>query len=44
MGEELAEHEGVVRLWVVLGELDVFVHIEGHYMLESTGERVKMSE
>ena len=33
--EELAEHEGVVGLGVVLGEPDVLVHVEGHDMLES---------
>lgn len=35
--EELAEHEGVVRLRVVLRELRVLVHVECHDMLESAG-------
>lgn len=34
VGEELAEHEGVVGLWVVFWELDVLVHVKGHNMLE----------
>ena len=33
--EELAEHECVVGLWVVLGQSDVLVHVERHHMLES---------
>lgn len=37
MRKELAEHESVVRFGVVLGEVDVFVHIESDNMLE--GER-----
>ena len=32
--EELAEHEGVVGLGVVLGQRDVLVHVEGHDMFE----------
>ena len=35
--EEFAEHEGVVGLGVVFGELDVLVHVERHDMLESVG-------
>ena len=34
--EELAEHEGVVGLGVVLRELDVLVHVEGNDMFESS--------
>ena len=34
MGEELAEHEGVVGLGVVLGQADVLGHVEGDDMLE----------
>ena len=33
--EELAEHEGVVGLGVVLGKMDVFVHVEGDDVLEA---------
>ena len=29
VGEEVFPHEGVVRLWVVAGDADVFVHVEG---------------
>ena len=35
MGEELAEHEGVVGLGVVLWELDVLVHVKRDDMLEA---------
>ena len=34
MREELAEHEGVVGLGVVLREPDVLVHVEGYDMTE----------
>ena len=34
MREELAEHEGVVGLGVVLRKGDVLVHVEGDDMLE----------
>lgn len=34
MGEELAEHEGVVGLGVILGQTNVLVHVEGDDMLE----------
>ena len=37
--EELAEHEGVVRLGVVLGQLDVLVHVERDDMFESVEVR-----
>ena len=42
MGEELAEHEGVVGLGVLLGEADVLVHVEGDDMLE--GELALLDE
>lgn len=34
MREELAEHEGVVRLRMILWEANVFIHVEGYNMLE----------
>lgn len=42
MREELAEHESVVGLGVVLGEADVLVHVEGDDMLE--GELAGLDE
>ena len=42
MGEELAEHEGVVGLGVVLGQVDVLVHVEGDDVLE--GELAGLDE
>jgi hypothetical protein len=35
MGEELAEHECMVRLGVFLRQSDILVHVEGNNMLES---------
>ena len=35
MGEELAEHEGVVGLGMVLWQTNILVHVEGHDMLKS---------
>ena len=37
--EELAEHEGVVGLGVVLGQADVLVHVEGDDVLEAAPRR-----
>ncbi len=37
VGEEVAEHEGVVGFGVVLGEADVFVHVEGYDVFEAGG-------
>ena len=42
--EELAEHEGVVGLGVVLRELDVLVHVEGHDMLEASDGSMSVFE
>ena len=39
VGEELAEHEGVVRLGVVLREPDVLVHVERDDVCEAGGEK-----
>ena len=39
VGEELAEHEGVVRLGVVLREPDVLVHVERDDVREAGGEK-----
>ena len=36
VGEEFAEHEGVVGLGVVLRQVHVLVHVERDHMLEST--------
>lgn len=35
MGEEFAEHESVIGFRVVLGEVDILVHVEGDHILEA---------
>jgi hypothetical protein len=37
--EEVFPHEGVVRLWVVAGDADVFVHVEGDDIFKGDLER-----
>ena len=39
VGEEFAEHEGVIRLGVVLREPDVLVHVERHDVREAGENR-----
>lgn len=34
VGEEVGPHEGMVALWVVAGEADVLVHVEGDDVFE----------
>ena len=43
VGEELAEHEGVVGLGVVLGQRDVLVHVEGHDIFEAARPSTEVS-
>lgn len=40
--EEFTEHEGVVRFWVIFRETNVFVHVEGDYVLEPGFHRQQM--
>jgi len=35
MGEELAEHERVIRLRMVFWDTNVFIHVESDHILES---------
>lgn len=34
MGEEILEHEGVVRLWMFSCQANILVHVKCHHMAE----------